>query len=46
MKSIRRGQHLITLMLLLFLAGMAFLIWKLPPKICVPCLYHNPRLCL
>ncbi|MBQ7002756.1 MAG: ABC transporter permease [Oscillospiraceae bacterium] len=29
MKSIRRGQHLITLMLLLFLAGMAFLIWKL-----------------
>ncbi len=29
MKSIRRGQHLITLMLLLFLAGMGILIYRL-----------------
>ena len=29
MKSIRRGQHLITIMLLLFLAGFGFLIYKL-----------------
>lgn len=29
MKSIRRGQHLITVMLLVFLAGFAFLIYKL-----------------
>lgn len=29
MKSIRRGQHLITVLLLLFLAGFGFLIYKL-----------------
>lgn len=29
MKSIRRGQHLITIMLLIFLAGFGFLIYKL-----------------